>query len=41
MPDATGRHWSWSAAWLKTAANDHSTAGYQHAAADPAAGMIA
>jgi hypothetical protein len=41
VPDATGRNWSWSAAWLKTAASDHSTAGYQHAAADPAAGMLA
>jgi hypothetical protein len=33
-PDATGRNWSWSAAWLRTAASDHSVTGYQHAAGD-------
>jgi hypothetical protein len=29
-PDPTGRNWSWSAAWLRTAASDHGTAGYRH-----------
>jgi hypothetical protein len=38
-PDPTGRNWSWSAAWLRTAASDHSVTGYEHA--DPAAGLIA
>jgi hypothetical protein len=38
-PDPTGRNWSWSGAWLKTAASDHGTAGYQHA--DQGAGMLA
>jgi hypothetical protein len=38
-PDPTGRNWSWSAAWLRTAASDHPVTGYQHA--DPGAGMIA
>jgi hypothetical protein len=38
-PDATGRNWSWSAAWLRTAASDHSVGGYEHA--DPGAGLIA
>jgi hypothetical protein len=38
-PDATGRNWSWSAAWLKVAASDHGTGCYTHA--DPASGLIA
>jgi hypothetical protein len=36
--DPTGNNWRWSGAWLKTAASDHGTAGYDHA--DPGSGYL-
>ena len=29
--DATARNWRWAARWLRIAASDHGTAGYDHA----------